>query len=288
MLLNFAGSMFRASTPILYTALGVLLMQSAGVLNMGAEGMMLIGAFGGVIATFYTGNVYLGFLIAGVITSVFGLLFAWVAQRYKVNQVVLGVVFNLFASGLTTTLSRGVFGLNADPPKLDSFHYVIFSVTWPMIVVFLLVPVFHFVFYKTKAGVYLRGTGHHPKAVEVAGLNVYKIRYIASLAGAFLIGLGGAFLSLGQLSFFIEDMANGRGYIALAAVTFGCYKPVPTMAAVLMFGAGEALVYLIQATGSKIPYQFALMIPYILTIAVLALFVKDFDSPKALGEQYTK
>lgn len=282
--IDFIGSVFRASAPILYTALGILIMQSAGVLNMGAEGMMLIGSFSGVIATFYTNNVWLGFITAGFITGLFGLVYAWTAQKYRINQVVLGIVFNMLALGLTTTLSRGVFGLNANPPRLDSFEYVVHSITWPVIIVFLLAIILHFIFYKTKAGIYIRGTGNSPKAVETSGLNPFKIRYLCSLTGGFLIGLGGAYLSLGQLNFFIEGMTNGRGYIALAAVSFGCYKPLLTILAVLIFGAGETLTYFLQATGSGIPYQFALMVPYISTVLVLALFVKDANEPKSLGK----
>ena len=285
---NFLSSIIRASTPILFAALGILIMQLSGIINMGAEGIMLIGAFCGVIGTFYTGNIWLGILIAALISGIFGLLFAAIAVKFRVNQVVLGIAFNIFASGITTTLSRGVFGLNESPPKLDSFSPIFLGFPLPVFIAFLLLPVIAFIMYKTRTGIYLRSVGEYPEAVEASGISVSKIRLISGFAGSALIGFGGAFLSLGQLNFFIEDMVNGRGYIALAAVSFGRYTPVGTMAAVLLFGGGETLQYQLQAAGSKIPYQFALMIPYILTIIALAVFIKGSSDPAALGKAYKK
>ncbi len=285
---NLLLSVIRTATPILFVALGLLVMQSSGIINMGAEGMMLLGAFVGVIGTYWTGNVWLGVLCAMAASGVASLLFSYFALTFQVNQVVLGVAFNILFGGVTTTLSRSVFGLNSAPPKIDGFHDAFLGLPLPVYIAFGLVLVIHLFFYRTKPGLKIRAAGEYPQAVEVVGLSVVKIRLSSSLLGGLLIGFGGAFLSLGQLDFFIENMSNGRGYIALAAVSFGKFTPIGTMLAVLLFGGGEALQYRLQAGNSVIPYQFALMIPYVMTIIALALFIRNASGPAALGKPYQK
>lgn len=285
---NLLLSIIRTSTPILFVALGLLVMQSSGIINMGAEGMMLLGAFVGVIGTYWTGNVWLGVLCAMVASGLASLLFSYFALAFQVNQVVLGVAFNILFGGVTTTLSRSVFGLNSAPPKIDGFHDTLLGLPLPVFIAFGLVLVIHLFFYRTKPGLKIRAAGEYPQAVEVVGLSVVKIRLLSSLMGGMLIGFGGAFLSLGQLDFFIENMSNGRGYIALAAVSFGKFTPIGTMLAVLLFGGGEALQFRLQAGNSIIPYQFALMIPYVMTVIALALFIRNASGPAALGKPYQK
>lgn len=282
----FLMTVIRCSTPILFVALGVLLMQSSGIVNMAAEGMMLVGAFAGVIGTFSFHSVWAGFLFAMLVTAAFGMFFALFAVRLPINQVVLGVAFNLLASGLTTTLSRGVFGLNQNPPKLDRFVSVVFGLPFPVFAAFLLVPAISFFYRRTRAGIRIRSAGEFPAAVEAAGYSVCRTRYLSCFLGALLIGAGGAFLSLGQLDFFIENMSNGRGYIAMAAVSLGRYTPFGTMLAVLLYGTGEAVQYRLQAMGSNVPFQFILMIPYLLTVFAQAGFVRTDSSPAALGVFY--
>ncbi len=281
-------SVIRTATPILFVALGLLIIQSSGIINMGAEGMMLLGAFTGVIGTYWTGNVWLGVVCAMIASALASLLLGYLALEFQVNQVVLGVAFNILFSGVTTTLGRAVFGLNAAPPKIDNFKESLFDLPLPVYIAFALVLFIHLFFYKTKPGLRIRAAGEYPRAVEVAGLSVGKIRLLSSALGGCLIGFGGAFLSLGQLDFFIENMSNGRGYIALAAVSFGKFTPFGTMLAVLLFGAGEAVQYRLQAGDSVIPYQFALMIPYVLTIIALALFIRDSSGPAALGKPHKR
>lgn len=282
----FLMTVIRCSTPILFVALGVLLMQSSGIVNMAAEGMMLVGAFAGVIGTFSFHSVWAGFLFAMLVTAAFGMFFALFAVCLPINQVVLGVAFNLLASGLTTTLSRGVFGLNQNPPKLDRFVSVVFGLPFPVFAAFLLVPAVSFFYRRTRAGIRIRSAGEFPAAVEAAGYSVCRTRYLSCFLGALLIGAGGAFLSLGQLDFFIENMSNGRGYIAMAAVSLGRYTPFGTMLAVLLYGTGEAVQYRLQAMGSNVPFQFILMIPYLLTVFAQAGFVRTDSSPAALGVFY--
>lgn len=285
-IISFLGATIRTSTPILFVALGILITQSSGILNMGGEGMMLIGAFSGVVGTYATGNVWIGTLIAILVTGFVGLIHAYICIEFQVNQVVLGVAFNILGSGITTTLSRSIFGTNSTPVKLDSFSNIAFGFSLPVYIGFILVGITSILLYKTKAGLKIRAAGEHPKAVDTVGLSVPKIRYLSSILGAMLIGFGGAFLSLGQLNFFTEDMVNGRGYIALAAVAFGKYTPFGTMLAVLLFGAGDSLQYRLQVANNIIPFQFAVMIPYVLTIIALAGFIRKAAKPAALGKPY--
>ena len=287
-LVNFILTMLRTSTPILYVALGILIMHLSGVMNIGAEGMMLMGSFAGFAGTVLLGNVWLGAVFAMLITGIFSMLFALFAITLRANQVVVGVAFNILASGITTVLFRITFGVNSTPVKVQGFAPIFQGLSLP---VFLGIAIALFLFWylkRTKFGLKIRAVGENPLAVDTVGLSVSKIRYISIFIGAMLIGFGGAFLSTGALSFFTEDNTASRGYIALAAVTFGKYNPVGILLAVWVFGMGDAVQYTLQAVGSVVPYQFVQMIPYLLTIVTLVLFVKKSGEPAALGKAYNK
>lgn len=284
MILSFILSMIRYSTPLLFVSLGVLVMEVAGIVNMGAEGMMVIGCLTGVVATHAFGNAWLGDLVAAVAAGLFGLLFAALALEYRINQVVLGVAFNLVGAGLTTTLNRAFFdGMDAGATFGD-----VLSLPIPTFVAFGLVAVIAVVFYKMKIGIQLRSVGENPKVAESVGIGVKKLRYGACIVGAMLVGFGGAFMSTGILNQFTENMTGGRGFIALAAVTFGRYTPLGTLGGVLVFGVGETLSYRLQASGGAFPYEFALMLPYVLTVLALCIFSRNVKDPAALGVPYTK
>ena len=286
--LSFLGVVLRTSTPILFAGLGVLVMQRAGIINMAAEGLMLIGALMGVIGSYLTGNVWLGALFAMIITGLFGLIFGYFTVILQADQVVTGIAFNMFGLGLTTTLSRVIFGTNTTLPQIDSFDIVFLGQSLPVYLGIGLVFLLAVILYKTSFGLKIRAVGENPKAVDTVGISVVKTRMTAVFLGSMLSGMGGAFLSLGLLSFFTENMVSGRGYIAMAAVIFGGYTPIGTWLAVLVFGVHEALQYQIQATNSVIPFQFVSMIPYVLTIIALAGFVRNSNVPQALGKPYKK
>lgn len=284
MILSFILSMIRYSTPLLFVSLGVLVMEVAGIVNMGAEGMMIVGCLTGVVATHAFGNAWLGGLMAAVAAGLFGLLFAALTLEYQINQVVLGVAFNLVGAGLTTTLNRAFFdGMDAGASFGD-----VLSLPIPTFVAFGLVAVIAVVFYKMKIGIQLRSVGENPKVAESVGIGVKKLRYGACIVGAMLVGFGGAFMSTGILNQFTENMTGGRGFIALAAVTFGRYTPLGTLGGVLVFGVGETLSYRLQASGGVFPYEFALMLPYVLTVLALCIFSRNVKDPAALGVPYTK
>ncbi len=286
-LINFLCVVLDLSTPILFAALGVLLIQLSGVVNIGAEGMMLMGAFFAVLGSSLGGDVWFGTLFVIIILGIVGALFAFFTVTMKANQVVVGVAFNIFAGGFTTTLNRVIFGMSQSTTKVDTYEKL-FIFSAPVYISVLLVFIFSILFYKTKIGLEIRGTGEYPKAIDSVGISVTKIRYLSIIVGSMLIGIGGAYLSVGQLSFFTENMVTGRGFIALAAVILGRYTPIGTWLAVLVFGAGEALVYTVQATGSSIPSHLILMLPYIITMIAVTMFGQKSAGPASIGIPFTK
>ncbi|MEW6621717.1 MAG: ABC transporter permease [Bacillota bacterium] len=299
---NFLRADIRSATPILLAAIGLVFMERSGVINIGVEGMMLIGTLSAVIGSLYLGSAWMGVLVAMLSTGLIGLLFAFLVVTIRANQVVVGMAINILGIGLTTSLARIIFGLNMAPPKIDTFKaYTIpvlskIPVLGPalfnqMAIVYLallLVPITHYLLFKTTIGLKVRAVGEHPKAADTVGINVFKVRYASIVGGAMLSGVAGAYLSLGLLSFFSEGMVAGRGFIALAAVIFGKWSPIGALGAALLFGAGDALQIRMQAMGSSIPYQFLLMLPYILTVVALAGFVGKSTPPAASGIPYTK
>lgn len=275
-------SVVHYSTPLLFVSLGVLIMEVAGIVNMGAEGLMIIGCLAGTVAVCMFENVWIGLLVAAIVVGLFGLLFGWLVLEFHVNQVVLGVAFNLVGAGLTTTLNRAFFnGMMSSA----SFGKGLFGLGIPSYIAWALVILTWVTLYRTNLGVQLRSVGENPAVVASAGIGVKKLRYIACILGGVLSGIGGAYLSTGMLSSFTEGMTNGRGFIALAAVTFGKYGPWGTLGGVLVFGLGETMSYRLQ--GGSIPSEVALMVPYILTVVALCAFSRNAKDPAALGVPYT-
>lgn len=281
---SFIVAMIRYSTPLMFVAMGVMVMEIAGIVNMGAEGMMIIGCLTGVVATAVLGNAWLGALVAMLVAGLFAMLFGALVLEFRINQVVLGVAFNLVGAGLTTTLNRAFFdGMSAGASFGQFLGFPI-----PTYIAIGLVILAWVALYKMKIGVQMRSVGENPTVVESVGISVKKLRYIACAVGGMLVGFGGAFLSTGILSQFTENMTDGRGFIALAAVTFGKYTPFGTLGGVLVFGIGETLSYRLQASGGSFPYEFALMLPYALTVLALCVFSRNAKDPASLGVPYIK
>jgi simple sugar transport system permease protein len=303
---NFIAADIRTAMPIMIAALGLVFSERAGVVNIGAEGILLLGSLAGVAGSWSFGNVWIGLLFAMVAGGLVALLFAYLTVSLYANQVVVGAAINILALGVTTSLNRIIFGVNTTPPKIESFSRIqlpefisripfiggglvtIFSQNILVYIAFLLIPLAHFVMFKTELGLNIRGVGEHPKACDTVGINVYRIRYGTIIVSGFFCGAAGAFVSLGLLSFFMENMIAGRGFIALAAVAFGRYTPLGIMGASLLFGAGLALESRLQTLGTGIPYQFFLMIPYILTILALVGLAGKNKGPAAAGVPYLK
>jgi simple sugar transport system permease protein len=218
------------------------------------------------------------------------------------DQIVNGMVLNILSIGIASFIYRSTFGIKGGPtviqgfketalPLLGKIPYLgeaFFTHTAPVYIAFLLIPVCYVVLYKTTFGLKLRSVGEYPKAADSLGINVTKIRYIAAMLCGGLAGLGGAYLSVAYMNKFLDNMVAGRGFIALAAVIFGKWKPQGVMWATLLFGFADALQLRLQALGFKIPYQFLIMLPYVLTLVALAGVVGKTVGPAANGQPYRR
>ena len=288
LVISFLVSVIRQTVPILFVALGVLVIQRAGILMMAAEGKMLISCFITAVTTFMTGSVWLGVLAGTLGTGLVGLIYSWIIQEFHVNQIITGITFNTLAMGITSFLYRQYYAQKMDrTPLLPGFTTAIAGFTLPVYFGFLMVLLVSLYMSRTNPGLKLRAVGENPLAAETVGLNVKRVRYWASFIGSLLIGFGGVFFTLGVTNIFAENITNGRGYIAMTAVAFGRFTPVGTLLSVALFGAGDALQFRLQAT-SDFPHQFARMLPYIMTVVALVIFARNPNSPSSLGRPYSK
>jgi simple sugar transport system permease protein len=288
------------ATPLLLAALGETLTQRAGVINIGLEGILLIGAFTGMIGSYLTGSPLIGLLWGGISGILVALLFAAITIRLAADQIVAGIGINLLAAGLTGVLYRAVFGVTGQAlivttfqplpvPFLNAIPLIgpaLFQHTLVVYLAILLVPLLSFFLFHTRKGLQIQAVGEHPQAVETLGISVLGTRTFTLLIEGFLGGLAGGYLSLAYANTFIEGMSAGRGFLALAIVIFGRWKPSGVLTAALFFGGTTALQFHIQALGSTLPYQFILMLPYIFTLVALAVPGTKLSAPAALGEPY--
>ena len=292
--LLFAG--IRSATPLIFAGLGGLFSERSGVINIALEGLMLAGAFTAAVITFQTGDPYLGMLAGIVAGGVLAFVYAVACIKFEADQVVAGMAINFLMIGLPALISGVIYDSTGSTPQIDkAFKLPMIgnAVSYASILAFALVPVAWYVLYKTPFGLRLRATGENPGAADAAGVNVIRLRYIAVTISGLLAAAGGAYLSIGQSSLFTKQMTAGRGFIALAALILAKWKPVPVMLACWFFGFMEALTIQIQGvvklpSGEEIPVQFIEMIPYVLTIIVLAGFIGASRAPKALGIPYRK
>ena len=286
----------RQSTPLVLGALCGLWGERAGVINIGIEGQMLMAAFTGFLVNVYTGNLLLA-VSAGLLTgAALGLLLAFMSVSLKMDQIIGGTVINILAFGLTgyfyqqglTTagkLQPIPLGPLADIPLLGP---VLFSNPPITYLTLLLVAISHYVLYYTRWGLRTRAVGEHPRAADTVGINVYKVRYINVIAGGALAGLGGVFLTLEAVGSFERLMTNGRGFLALAIMIFGKWTPLGSWGAALLIGLAYAMNTQFQFLGLDVPPQFVGLLPYVLTIVVLAGFVGRARPPAADGIPYEK
>jgi simple sugar transport system permease protein len=293
------GATLRIATPILFGALGETIVERAGILNLGIEGTMLLAAFGGFVVAQLTGSLYAGLLAAVAIGALLSLLMGVLSVTLGLNQHVCGLGITLLATGLALFAFRLLYGGASTPPALEqSFpQFEIFTGT-PLQPVFsqygltylalLLVPVIGWMLYRTAFGLRLRAVGESPEAADTAGVNVYRMRYVALLLGGVLMGLGGAFLSLAQLGAFTHGIINGRGWIAIAIVIFGNWQPRKVLAGALLFGGLQALQLRLQAEGIPLPYEVLLALPYVLTIVAIAIAGRNASYPAALLKPYRR
>lgn len=297
-IVHWLESAIRLATPLIIAAIGGLFVERSGVLNIGIEGMMLFGAFAAIAGSFLTGSVLVGAIMAMIVGGLLALLHAYLTVTRRADQIVSGAAINLLALGATDLLNRRLF--LEDRPRVALFPVISPESWWdipiagplffdqPVIVWIapLLAILLSVLLYRTTWGLNLRAAGEHSKAMCSAGHSVVRLRYAGVLMSGLFAGLGGAALSLGAVGIFIPNMTNGRGFVVLAAFVAGKWNPIPVAIACLVFGMADALQLQAQAVGMGIPYQFLIMLPYLLTVAALAGLVGRTTTPKELGKAY--
>lgn len=315
-LVSILGSTIRLSIPLLFTALAGLFSERAGIFDIGLEGKMLAAAFASACVAYLTGNPWLGLLGGIAVSIVFSLIHGFASITNRGNQIVSGVALNFVAAGLTIVLGQAWFSQGGRTPQLagdarfspitlpgvDLMRDV--PVLGPLYVnvisgnniltylAFAAVPLSWWVLFRTRFGLRLRAVGENPGAVDTAGISVTWLRYRAVIVAGFLCGFAGAYLSIAQSAAFIKDMSAGKGYIALAALIFAKWKPVPVMFACLLFGFLDAFANFMQGKAvpgiGEVPVQIFQAMPYVLTCILLAGFIGIAHPPKAGGVPYTK
>ena len=298
---SFLAATLLVSTPLTLAALGGVMSERSGVVNIALEGIMLTGAFIGFVIASWTHNLWLGVVAAVISGMAIAALHAVLSIEFLVDQIVSGTVINILAVGITGVYYRTFLqnGTVAGPGTLPEWSVPVLSglpvigriffqqqlVTYAMLV---LIVVVHLVLFHTVWGLRTRACGEHPLAADTAGISVRLIRYVNVIGSGALGGLGGAYFTLQQVGIFIPNMTGGRGFIALAAMIFGRWTPVGAFAASLLFGGSETLAARLQEAGVKIPIQFVSMLPYVLTIIVVAGVMGRAIAPAAVGRPYKK
>jgi simple sugar transport system permease protein len=287
------------AAPLLFAAMGEVISERAGVINIELEGMMLVGAFAGIWGAYLSGNVWVGFLAAGIGGLLIALIHGVTCFVFLANQVVSGVVLNILALGVTSFGLDAVFGstLNRSVGTLERIRIplladipfigpALFSQRLTVYVAFLLVPAVWWLLNRTSVGLAVKAAGERPDAAEALGVRVMRVRWVSLLVCGVLAGIGGGQLTLAGLGFFTPNVTAGRGFIALAAVVFGKWKPVGAAAAVMLFATFDAFQIRAQALGVDLPYQLLVSLPYLATLVALAGLLRRMRPPAALGINY--
>ena len=306
----------RVSTPLILCAMAGIFSERSGIIDISLEGKMLLSAFAAASVAALSGSPWLGLGAAILVSMVFSLLHGFACITHRGNQVISGLAINILASGLTVTLGIALFAQGGQTPYLSSAQRfsaisLPFAETMRQVPVIgtiyaeiisghnllvwlalLSVLVTGMVLYRTRFGLRLRATGEKPETVDTAGISVTRIRYQAVLIAGLLCGIAGAYLSIAHGAGFVREMTAGKGYIALAAMIFGHWRPVPALMACLMFGFLEALAARLQGMDilliGPIPTDLILVLPYVLTVVLLAGFIGRATPPKAIGQPYIK
>jgi len=302
------AQMLDYTMPILFAALCGVLSESAGVVNIGLDGIMRFGAFFGLLGAFFSHSPWIGLLFGIAIGCLVGALHAFITIRWNGDQTVSGTAINVIAVGLMTYLLEYVFSTTGYSPQLQNYFgaqayrvHLPFLVRIPLLGAFsnlsfmiwfgfICTVLMHVLLYHTVLGLRIRTCGENPKAATTLGINVFRIRWFAVIVGAALAGIGGATLSISSFSGFSDSMPNGVGFIGLAAMIFGKWTPFGALGAALLFGTGQIVQSIIAVTGiaPKLAPGLTLILPYVLTLAVLAGFVGKSIGPAADGLPYYK
>jgi len=303
-IISLFSGMIRIAVPILFAALGELVVERAGILNLNVEGAMTMGAFVGFALARESGNLWFGVLGAAVSGGLLSLLMAFLSVNLKIDQTITGLALNIFASGFSFYIYRILYQdfVGGNMPTVQPFTTysipllskipiigpILFSQHGLSYIAFILVPIIFFFLYRTKYGLALRCLGENPRTVDMKGLSVNTYQYLALIFGGIMSGIGGSFLTLASAGMFVRDIAAGRGWIAIAIVIFGNWKPSKILWAALFFALLDAFQMQFQSLGIQIPYQLVLTLPYVLTILVLIFSRRQQGAPLSLGIPYSR
>ena len=293
----------RIASPLIFGTLGELICERAGVLNLGIEGIMTAGAFAGWLTVFLGGDLWLGVAVAAVTGAVFGLLHGVLVVPLGLSQHVTGIGVTMLATSLSYYSYRLAFPEVTSPPKIEPFQPVkvpllgdipvlgeaLFQQTPLTYLAFLAVAAVAWFLYRTPAGLAVRTVGENPAAAEAQGINVVVVRICAVMAGSALMGIGGSFITLSAFNSFFFEMTNGRGWICIALVVFGSWRPGKALLGAILFGLFDAYqLRLQQLAGAVVPYQVFLMLPFVLSIIALIVMSRRVAYPRALMVPYRK
>ena len=313
---SLLNSTFRISTPLVFAAMAGLFAERSGVIDFGLEGKMLAAAFVAAVGSYFFGSPWVGLLLAIIACVSLSMLHGFASVTHRGDQVVSCVAINILMIGLTTALAAAWFGQQGLTPTLTdeqrffeinlpfteelsvvpilgpiyseviSGHYIF------VYIAYLIVPIVYWIVFKTRFGLRIRAVGENPSAVDTAGINVNLMRYKALAVNGVLVAFAGAYLSTAINANFFREMSAGRGYLALAALIFGKWKPKTALIACLLFGFTDALQIRLQGVPipgiGLVPVQFIQAIPYVLTVVLLAGFVGKAIAPNAIGQPYIK
>ncbi len=302
-LAGFLAATLRMAVPILITALGEMVAERSGVMDLGIEGIMIIGAFCAFTVAYETGNLWLGLACGGLAGALLGLLMAVAAVRVAADQIVAGLGIWILCQGLASLLNRHIFAQAPDRPmptfpalpipglsQVPILGEALFSQNILVYITLLLVPFAAFFFARTRYGLNVDAVGENPRAADAAGVRVGATRLAATTFGGLMAGLGGAYLPLALYGLYTDDLSTGLGWMAIAVVVFGKWRPAGLLAGALIFGAAKGLQFRLQAMQFPLPYQFLLMLPFLVTLVVVILFVRgeEGQGPAALARPYNR
>ncbi|MBU1174122.1 MAG: ABC transporter permease [Alphaproteobacteria bacterium] len=296
------GAVLRIATPLIFGTLGALLCERSGVLNLGIEGIMTFGAMIGWLAVYNGADLWTGLLVAAVCGGLFGLLHAALTVTLGLSQHVSGLGVTLFASSFSYYVFRLLVPVAGTPPTVEAFEPIalpglsdlpfvgpaFFTQTPPTYLAILIALVLGYVLFRTPLGLAIRMTGENPHAAEAQGINPMRVRYGAIIAGSALMGVAGAFLTLSAFNSFFPTMVQGRGWICIALVVFSSWRPSRALLGALLFAFFDGFQVRLQTVLDIVPYQVFLMMPYLLSIAALAVMARRARVPQALMQPYRR
>jgi len=298
-LVGILASGIRLATPYLYASLGETFGQKSGVLNLGVEGIMLLGAFAAFYTTFITDNLWLGLLAAIIVGGIMGLVVAVINVTLKAEQGISGIGIYLFGLGMSELLFQKTLGTVETVSGFSPIHIpflsdipiigeIFFQQNFLVYIAYLMVPIAWFVLGKTTLGLKIRAVGENPEAADTLGVSVSGVRYFTEIFGGVMSGIAGASLSIALLNVFQQNLTSGLGFIAVALVYFGGWRPFGVLVGSLIFSMVNALQLWVQVLNIPIPSDIAVMMPYVLTILALIVAVQRVRPPSALTKPYER